>query len=67
MPNLIAPLNAQMNTALLQRCSYTSEYNAKTKFSYIWDQDLQLEISLSIFIWHIWYIQCIQMMHNAPL
>ena len=30
-----------MNTALLHRCSYTSEYNAKMRFSCIWDQDFQ--------------------------
>ena len=37
----VTMLNAQMNTALLRRCSYTIEYNAKMRFSSIWDQDLQ--------------------------
>ena len=36
-------LNAQMTTALLHRCSYTSKYNAKTSFSCIWNQDLHIE------------------------
>ena len=29
--------NALINTTLLHRCSYTSEYNAETRFSCIWD------------------------------
>ena len=33
----VTMLNALMNTALLHRCSYTSEYNAKPIFSCIWD------------------------------
>ena len=60
-------LNAQMNTALLHRCSYTSKYNVKTRFTCIWDYDLHLENSLSMVVWHIWYIQYIQMMHDAPI
>ena len=56
-----------MNTTLLNRCSYTSEYKAKIWFSCIWDWDLHIEISLSIVIWHIWYIQYIQMLHNSPI
>ena len=30
-------LNAQMNSALLHRCSNASEYNVKTRFLCIWD------------------------------
>ena len=33
----VTMLNAQMNTALLHRCGYTIEYNAKTRISCIWD------------------------------
>ena len=53
----VTMLNAQMNITLLHRCSYTSNYNAKTSFSWIWVYDLHIEFSLSIIIWHIWCIQ----------
>ena len=32
-------INALINTTLLHQCSYTSEYNAKTRFSCIWFTD----------------------------
>ena len=52
-----------MNTVLLNQCSFSSKYTAKTSLSCIWDWDLHIEISLSIAIWHIQYIK---MTHDTP-